>query len=449
MSASGPSARAVAATVLARVTDEGAFASAALDAELSRADLPARDAALVTELVYGTLRVLPELDRAIAAHLHRPEQKLDARLRAALRLGAYQLAHMPRVPLHSAVDESVRTVTLLRGPRLAGVANAVLRKLAAAHAQGVRAPAERMALPPWLHEELLAALGATRAEALLASLAEAPPLCLRVHGDLSREQLAAELQKARSDAAITLGELSPRALLLRRAGDPRKLPGYAEGRFAVQEEGAQLVALALGAQPGERVADLCAGHGGKTALLAQLVGAAGRVLAVDLDERKLDRLEHELTRLSVTDGRVERRSLDLAVGVGGLGPDFDRVLVDAPCTGLGTLRRRPELLLRIQPHDPERMAGLQLAILRNAARLVRPGGQLVFAVCSFTRAEGPALAARLEAAEPSLSRTWQPPPELAFLPADADGMCRLGPWLGSTERGSPDAYQLAAFTKRG
>jgi 16S rRNA (cytosine967-C5)-methyltransferase len=139
----------------------------------------------------------------------------------------------------------------------------------------------------------------------------------------------------------------------------------------------------------------------------------------------------------------------LTVGVGGFGADFDRVLVDAPCTGLGTLRRRPELLLRVQPHDPERMAALQLAILRNAARLVRPGGLLLFAVCSFTRAEGAMLAARLEAAEPSLARHWQPPPELAFLSADADGVCRLGPWLGSAERASPDAYQLASFRKRG
>ena len=450
MSARGPSARAVAATVLARVTDEGAYASAALDAELARAGLPPRDAALATELVYGALRVLPELDRAIAAHLHRPQQKLDARLQAVLRLGTYQLAHMSRVPVHSAVDESVGLLSAARGPRLAAVANAVLRKLATGYAEGPRGAAERMSLPDWLHAELLAALGEAHAEALLSSLSETPPLCVRVRGDVDREALVAELRAARPEASIALGELSPRAILLRRAGDPRKLPGFAEGRFVVQEEGAQLVALALGALPGERVADLCAGHGGKTMLLAEAVGAAGHVLAVDLDERKLDKLQHELTRLAqvhARDAHVERRSLDLSVGVGGLSAEFDRVLVDAPCTGLGTLRRRPELLLRVAPHDPQRMAELQLAIARNAARLVRPGGLLLIAVCSFTRAEGPELAARLEAAEPSLRRTWQPPAELSFLAADTDGVCRLGPWLGRAERGSPDAYQLLAFRR--
>ena len=272
MSARGPSARAVAATVLARVTDEGAYASAALDAELARAGLAPRDAALATELVYGALRVLPELDRAIAAHLHRPQQKLDARLQAVLRLGTYQLAHMSRVPVHSAVDESVGLLSAARGPRLAAVANAVLRKLATGYAEGPRGAAERMSLPDWLHAELLAALGEAHAEALLGSLSETPPLCVRVRGDVDREALVAELRAARPEASIALGELSPRAILLRRAGDPRKLPGFAEGRFVVQEEGAQLVALALGALPGERVADLCAGHGGKTMLLAEAVG---------------------------------------------------------------------------------------------------------------------------------------------------------------------------------
>jgi 16S rRNA (cytosine967-C5)-methyltransferase len=433
--------------VLVRVTEDGAFASAALDAELGRAGLDSRDAALATELVYGTLRVLPALDRSIATHLHRPEQKLDARLQAALRLGAYQIAHMSRVPLHAAVDESVRLLTSARGPRLAAVANAVLRKLASAYENAPRQTAERMALPGWMATELVAALGEARAEALLASLSESPPLCLRVRQGTDREALAAELRGARPEASIVVGELSPQAILLRRAGDPRRLPGFAEGRFTVQEEGAQLVALALGAQPGERVADLCAGHGGKTALLAEAVGATGRVLAVDLDERKLDKLEHERARLGLDGARVERKSLDLSVGVGGLGADFDRVLVDAPCTGLGTLRRRPELLLRVGAHDPQRMAELQLAIARNAARLVRPGGLLVIAVCSFTRAEGPELLARLEVAEPSLCRSFEPPAGFESLSADADGVCRLGPWLGHTERGSPDAYQLLALRR--
>lgn len=428
--------------MLQRVLEQGAYASRALDAELSRARLDERDAALVSEIVYGTLRVLPELDRRIAPLLRRAPDTLDGLLRAALRAGCYQLEHLTRSPAHAVVDECVGAVRAARGPALAGVANAVLRKLAAAAASGTQVPPTAMAVPAWFEQALGQALGEARRARMLQGALHPPPLGLRVRSDVARQQLADALRAARPSAHVLEGALSAQALLLRRAGDPRSLPGYADGSFAVQEEGAQAVAEALGAQPGESIADLCAGHGGKTALLAEAVGPSGEVTAVDQDERKLERIVPELQRLRLSDRRVHTRAIDLSVGAGGLSERFDRVLVDAPCSGLGTVRRRPELMLRATARDPARLADLQLAILRQAVRMLRPHGVLLYAVCSPMPVEGPEVALRLEAEHPQLVRAWD---GLSGLSPDADGVLRLGPWMSLPEVDSPDAYQVVRW----
>jgi 16S rRNA (cytosine967-C5)-methyltransferase len=431
--------------VLHRVAERGAYASRALDAELSRAALPERDAALATEIVYGALRVLPELDRRIAPHLRRAPTALDGFLRAALRAGCYQLAHLTRSPVHAVVDESVSAVRQERGAALAGVANAVLRKLASELEPLRGGPPTDLAVPRWLEQALGQALGETRRARLLEGGSSPPPLGLRVRCDRSREALAESVRGARPNADVRLGAVSPLCLLVRRAGDLRTLPEHEGGHFGAQEEGAQVVALSLGAQPGERLADLCAGHGGKTALLAEAVGDAGEVVAVDLTERKLERIGPELQRLGLGERKVECRAVDLSVGTGGLSQRFDRVLVDAPCSGLGTLRRRPELMLRVTARDPARLAELQLAILRQAVKLVRPGGILLYAVCSPMPVEGPAVALRLEAEAPLLVRCWEPPPGLSGVRPDGDGVVRLGPWLSAAEADSPDVYQMVRW----
>jgi 16S rRNA (cytosine967-C5)-methyltransferase len=436
--------------VLVRVAEHGAYASRALDAELARARLDERDAALATEIVYGALRVLPELDRKIGVHLRRAPDALDGVLRAALRAGCYQLFYLSRSPAHAVVDESVSAVRLERGKELAGVANAILRKLAAEASAAGPSPAHALLVPDWLAQTLGRALGEARCAAWLQAGGRPPPLSLRVRGDLSRDAVAAELRAARPLAEVQHSAISPRALLLRRAGDPRALPGYAEGRFSVQEEGAQLVALCLGARPTEAIADLCAGHGGKSTVLAEAVGPEGEVVAVDLDEQKLARIPAELARLGLSDRRVERHAVDLSVGLGGLERRFDRVLVDAPCTGLGTIRRRPELSLRLNERDPERLAQVQLGILRRAVQLVRPGGVLLYAVCSPTLEEGPEVAARLEAEVVGLTRCSEEACRaLAGLEPDPDGMLRLGPWLAGPDADSPDVYQLVRWRLAG
>ena len=439
-------AREVASLVLARVTDDGAFASRALDAELKRASLPPRDAALATEIVYGALRVLPALDRVIAERLTRADARMDSLVRATLRAATYQLWHLNRLPTHAIVDESVRSVRAKRGAKLAGFVNAVLRKLADAR-PAEPAPPRALALPEWAERSLERALGPERLARFVAQHAEAPALCLRAEQD--RGALLTQLRAALPAAGSGETLLSPLGVWLRRAGAPRSLPGYAEGAFSVQEEGAQLLGLALGAREGERIADVCAGHGGKTTLLARAVGPSGQLFALDKDERKLKQIPDELRRIGLASVPLELHAVDLSVGTGGLDGGLDRVLVDAPCTGLGTVHRRPELLLRLQPDDPARLASLQRSILRNAASLVRPGGLLAYAVCSPTREEGQDVADAFSAEHPGFQRVREAPCEQLPAP-DATGVLQIGPWLVAEGASTaPDAYQLVMWRREG
>jgi 16S rRNA (cytosine967-C5)-methyltransferase len=438
-------ARFIASVVLSRVTEDGAFASRALDAELRRARLDPRDAALATEIVYGSLRVLPALDRAIEAHLTRAGRRMDGFVRATLRSAAYQLAHLGRLPTHAIVDESVSEVRRARGPKLAGFVNAMLRKLAASRPEAPEPP-RALIVPAWVEACLADSLGSERMRRFLAEAAQTPALCLRAEA-LPRAQLIQQLMAAAPDAQIEPTPLSELGVAVRRAGSPRALAGYEAGAFSVQEEGAQLIALALGAQPGERIADVCAGHGGKTTLLARLVGANGRVSALDQDERKLNAIPKELARIGLDPRAVELHAVDLSVGTGGLGAELDRVLVDAPCTGLGTIHRRPELLLRLTPEDPARLGLLQRAILARAAGLVRPGGVLGYAVCSPTHAEGREVVADFQREHPGFSPLRQSACS-SLGESDVDGVWRIGPWLiASGATTAPDAYQLALWRR--
>lgn len=407
--------RRVAMTVLHRIATDGAWATPTLDAEIRRAGLSRIDAALATEIVFGTLRVLPALDERLDGFLEFPD-RTEPMLRAALRIGAYQLMHLSRIPVHAAVSESVAACRAERGKKLAGVANAVLRKIAKQRPEEPRRP-DRLELPTWILDCVRRGLGDERADAFLGARRLPPPIGLRATGD--RDALAATIE-----GEVDKSALVPRGLAVYRVGDPRELPGYAEGAFAVQELGSQRVVDLVGACPGERIADLCCGHGTKTLALAERVGPEGRIVAVDRFEEKLERLDAERVRLGIEASRVEAHAVDLTRGIGGLeAASFDRVLVDAPCTGLGTMHRRPELALRLEPGDPARLAELQRALVITAATLVKPGGRLVLATCSVAHEEGRGLADSI-AGEPELEQ--------------------IGPWLGE----ELDAYQVLIWRLR-
>lgn len=439
---SSPS-RQIAARVLERVAEGGAWASPVLDAELRRAKLDERNAGLATEIVYGTLRALPSLDVMLDALLPRGIASLDGMTRAALRTASYQLLHLGRVPPHATVSDTVTIVRAWRGEKLAGLANAVLRKVAA-HRPAAPAPPTSQAVPVWLRDELVLSVGEARASAFLASRPLPPSLALRVEDPGKRSEVVDHLRRTTTIEAARSGALAPGAILLRGAGDPRKLDVVVRGEATVQEEGAQVIACLLGARAGDRVADVCAGHGGKTLALMRAVGASGHVTAIDLYEEKLSQIADEVRRVHGDAKRLTTLAVDLTAGTGGLEARFDRVLVDAPCTGLGTIHRRPEILLRVGPTDPDRLAELQWRILQRAVKLARKGATLVYAVCSLARAEGEGIVRR--AVDAGVVALDDAPPALSTIERDPDGLIRLGPWSAPQGEGC-DGYVVAVLRR--
>lgn len=387
-------ARALAARALARVWGSDAFAAPALDAELCRASgLDPRDAALATELVYGVLRTQPFLEERIAALSAHRRWAADPAVRAHLLMAAYSLLFLDRIPAFAAVSEAVASIRAASDARVAAFANAVLRRLSGeARAPAAKAPSQAAAIvasaPGWLRGALRRSLGRAGAEAFLAAGPVPPPagLCLAPGED--RDGWIEALRAAAPDASIEPGRVSPRAILVRGAGDVRRLPGFGAA-WINQEEGAQVIALALGARPGERVLDACAGRGNKSWLLAHEVGAGGAVDAADLFPAKLEQ--------AAATGAQVTYAVDWTAGAGDVPEGYDRILVDAPCSGSGTLRRRPEIALRREAEDIARLADLQVAIARSAATRARDGGRLVLAVCSVLREEAEDVVERLAA----------------------------------------------------
>ena len=380
-------ARLLAVRVLERIERTRAYADLALHGELARSDLPAPDRALATELVYGTLRWRGSLDYRLARVLDRDLSKLEPVVLSILRTAAYQLVRTDRIPVSAAVDQAVRCTRAAGASRAAGLVNAVLRRLTEARETIVWPDPESdpvghlthaLSLPAWIAERWLEQFGLEEAMALARACNEAPPRAVRVN-------------RRRTDAASLLEALRPQhptarhcahapdGLILEQRGHPGSDPLFLEGAYTVQDEASQLVVELLDPQPGERVLDACAAPGAKTTAIAERVGDAGRILALDRHPRRLGLVRRDARRLGV--GCIETEERDASRPLSDLG-EFDRVLVDAPCSGLGTLRRNPDARWRIQPHDVERLAQLQLSILRQAAGVLRPGGTLVYSTCT-------------------------------------------------------------------
>ena len=438
--------RAIAFEVLCRVEDGGAFASRALDAALSQAGaLDPREAGLATELTYGTLRRALSLDAALRPHASRPLERLDPAARVLLRLGAYQLLVLGTPP-HAAVGETVALAKASAHGRAAGFVNAVLRQLLRAgppppppalEVDPVAHLAAAEALPPWLAAEWVAWLGPAEALALARAMNGPAPLTLRSPrpAELVARLTAAGVAAApclRSPDGVRVEGTSVAAVARAAAGLP----------FQVQDEGAQLATLmAAGHLRGRRarVLDACAAPGGKAFHLAELLGPGSEVVAVELHPRKAEALREEARRRGLA---VTVICADASRPVPGLEPgSFDAVLVDAPCAGLGTLRRHPELKLRREAPDLVRLAALQREILRASAASAKPGAPVTYALCSLSRAEGPEVVAGM------LAEGWRRDPPPPGVPADA--LTADGDLLTLPHRHGADGFYAARLVKAG
>jgi 16S rRNA (cytosine967-C5)-methyltransferase len=420
----------VALRVIRRVTEEGAYSNLALGGELSRSSLSARDRQLAADLTYGTLRRLLLLDRVIAQASSRPLDRIDPPILALARLGAYQIL-FTRIAQHAAVSETVE----LADPRRRGFVNAVLRAIARASPQpseGVsdQAISERTGVAGWAIAELRRVLPEDEVEAAASALATPADLTVRTNRcRTDPDDLEAAIDE--TGLEVRRGRWHPDVLHVQRT-PPALLPGFEEGWFAVQDEASAVVAAALDAQPGERVYDPCGGPGGKAAHLACLVRPDGVVVSADARFGRARLIAGTASRLGAPAKILAQDARRPA-----LQPGFDAALVDAPCSGLGTARRRPELLWRPSQRDLARLARLQVAILEATADLVRPGGRLVYSVCTFPRAETDAAVRAFLAKRPKFEPMAVPGP---------DGLApdhRLWP-----HRHGTDAMFYAAFRKR-
>lgn len=365
--------------MLHEVGASGAYANLELARALGAASLSDRDAAFVTELVNGVLRNRGLLDQIVSSCLDRDLDRLDPRLVDVLRLGAYQWV-FPGVASHATVSTSVDLAVDVVGRSPGGLVNAVLRRVVGRSADNWLADAPDLATrwshPPWIVSALADALGPARRGELPALLeadnAEPPVTLVARPGLCDVDELLA--------AGAVPGKWSARAARMER-GSPGRIPAVREGRAGVQDEGSQLVALAFALErivgPDRLWVDACAGPGGKAALLAALGAERGiRLIAVDRREHRAKLVRRALSRLTGNAWSVVGDGLALPVRAA------DRVIVDAPCSGLGVLRRRPDLRWRRTPGDVGRLSQLQARLLAGAIDCVRPGGLVAYVTCS-------------------------------------------------------------------
>jgi 16S rRNA (cytosine967-C5)-methyltransferase len=349
-----------------------------------------RDAALAAEITTGTLRWMGALDAVVEAFGHRPLPRIDPEVLDILRLGAYQLLHLDRVPARAVVDDAVEMTRGAHKGSASSFVNAVLRRIARERERlplpaWPDAPDREAAIaylsvtcshPRWLVERWLEREGFDRAEAWVRFDNSVAPLTLRANTlTIARDELAARL--AAAGVTVSPTRFSPDGLVV-GGGNPLSTPLHEQGAFFVQDEASQLVALVAGARPGERVLDACASPGGKTVAMAGRMGDRGLLVAGDVRARRMDLLERTIARSGARSVRLVRLDAEALP----FGPVFDRVLVDAPCSGLGTLRRDPEIRWRRTNRDLPALAATQRRILERAATAVKPGGRLVYSTCS-------------------------------------------------------------------
>jgi 16S rRNA (cytosine967-C5)-methyltransferase len=386
-------ARTIAFDILLRVANQNAYADEVLRSELD-STVKTEDAGLATELALGVLRWQRLLDFVIDRHLKKSARTTDFEVRIALRLGVYQLLFLDRVPARAAVHESVELVKRARKRSAATLVNAILRRAAQEPFTGY-SPAdgvvrlfpkdlplsERLGIqyshPTWIVERWLRIYGETRARSLLQANNHVPALSVYLLDPQRSEEAMVSLR--RTGCHIQPGRLLRDAWIL-EAGNPAASEAVRQGWVAIQDEASQAVAHLVAPSPGNTVLDLCAAPGGKTLLLARAAGATGRVIAADLHKNRVRAMQERFELAGVRN--VETIVMD------GTQPlpfvrAFDRILVDVPCSGTGTLARHPEIRWKLRSEDLKDLHDRQARLLRNALPHLAPGGRLVYSTCSL------------------------------------------------------------------
>jgi 16S rRNA (cytosine967-C5)-methyltransferase len=389
-------ARAIAMHTLMQVVQRGSFPDVLLDIYFKEhPKLDSRDRALVTELVYGVLRWQGRLDWIINQQIKIKPEKVDLTVRLILRLAVYQLLFLDRIPAAAAVHEAVELAKASQPKHVVRFVNGVLRTISRkgkvlreAHPEG--SAEHRLAIicsyPVWLVQRWLTMLGNEETESFCQASNQIPPTTVRVN---KLKTTVAAMAASFKDLGFSVesGKFVPEALHLRAIRtDLSSLDHYQRGEFQVQDEASQLIAHLLQPQPGERILDACAGLGAKSTHLAQLMENQGEIVALDNQGWKLTRLMENAQRLEVS--CIEPVEMDvLELESSGEEPSFDRILLDAPCTGLGVLRRNPDIKWKVKPKDFRRLHLVQKQMLKRLAPLLKPAGVLLYATCTVSSEE--------------------------------------------------------------
>ncbi|MBN2908303.1 16S rRNA (cytosine(967)-C(5))-methyltransferase RsmB [Polycladomyces sp. WAk] len=382
------SAREVALDVLIAVETRHAYSNLALDHALDEADLSPRDRGLATELVYGTVQRRNTLDWLLDSLLKKGVDSLQPWVRQLLRMGVYQLVYLDRIPARAAVHETVE-IAKKRGHRgISGLVNGVLRALlrqpSVPEPPSSMPTVERLAIttshPEWLVRRMMDVYGEQTAIAILEANNRPPAAGLRVNRlKTDRDTVLKRLKAARPEATVEPSPVSAQAIRYRGGGSPARLPGFEEGNFTIQDEASMLVAKVVAPRPGWRGLDACAAPGGKTTHLAELMDNCGHILACDIHSHKVDLIRDHAARLgiSIIEARqADARKLDAS-------QSFDFVLLDAPCSGLGVIRRKPDIKWSKEAENIAPLIALQRELLDAVSRMIRPGGVLVYSTCTL------------------------------------------------------------------
>lgn len=438
------SARATALRVLVSCRNNGAWADAALKAQISRDGLSGPDAALCSRIVYGVMQNRMLLDFYIGAYCTQKPDHLQPPLLEILRIGAYQIIYLDKIPDSAAVNTSVELAKLAKRGQASGLVNAVLRKLSqnkkALPPVPERDDVQRLSIqyshPKWFVKRLVSLLGREEAERFLACDNQIAPITVQVNPlKTTLEALTEELQQA--GISVQPHSWVPDCLELSGTGDLAALPSFREGKFLVQDSAARLVSLIAGIRPGQKVLDVCAAPGGKSLSAAFAMAGNGSIVACDLHENKLKRIQESADRLGVNiittqaaDGRVFRPEWEAS---------FDTVLVDAPCSGLGIIRKKPDTRYK-KADDLFTLPVVQAAILDNAARYVRPGGTLVYSTCTILPEENEQVTEAFLAEHADFGLE---PFELPLPVGKSDGSLTLWP-----QRHDTDGFYICRMTRR-
>ncbi|CAM2818918.1 16S rRNA (cytosine(967)-C(5))-methyltransferase RsmB [Paenibacillus sediminis] len=408
-----PTARETALDVLTKVEEEGAYSNLLLNQYLQYAELSKADAGLATELVYGTISRLNTIDYFLDTFVNKGVRKLQPWVRGLLRLSFYQLHYLDRIPAHAAVNEAVNIAKRRGHQGISGMVNGVLRNVLRRKDELVLPDnlpvAKRIALehshPEWLVARWIKQYGEETAEEICKANNEPPAVSVRVN-TLKTNRDALMEQMTEAGCEVVPSTLSKDGIVVLSGGNMALTNWYKQGLFSIQDESSMLVAERVAPQPGMRVLDCCAAPGGKTTHMAEKMNDEGQIIANDVHPHKKKLIDEQVKRLGLTS--VETTVSDALTLAKQYAPQsFDRILLDAPCSGFGVIRRKPDLKWAKTPEDIKDISALQYELLQSVSTLLRPEGVLVYSTCTIEKDENEAIVNRFIEEHPQFKATFE------------------------------------------